>query len=53
MTDYIKCIKCGKSIPTKKKIKKGTTLTCKCGCIQMCLNKDEYISRWRIINPND
>ena len=26
-------------------------ILCECGCQQRCLDTDEHISRWRVINP--
>lgn len=50
--EKIQCLKC-KQIIKLKEIKKGTHAICECGCIQICLDKDEYISRWRVVNPFD
>lgn len=34
-----------------KEIKKNMIITCKCGCQMKCLDKNDYISNWRVINP--
>ena len=36
-----------------RRIEKGTTLSCDCGCVQKCLGVDEDVSRWRVMNPFD
>lgn len=46
----IQCLNC-KQIIELKEITIGCKVNCECGCIQRCLDKDEYISRWIIINP--
>lgn len=43
----IKCKNCNNSINLKE-IKEGTHAICECGCIQICLECDELISRWKI-----
>lgn len=48
----IQCLKCKQMIELKE-ITKGCQVTCKCGCIQKCLDKDKYISRWKVINSSD
>ena len=47
--EKVQCLNCNKLI-TVKEIKKGIDAICECGCIQKCLDKNEYISRWRVIN---
>ena len=32
-------------------IKKGTDVVCECGCHQRCLDTNDHISRWRVLNP--
>lgn len=51
----IQCLNCKAMIQIDKvdKIVRGTKANCECGCIQMCLDKNEHISRWRVINPFD
>lgn len=50
----IQCINCKDMIPTYEQITKGIQATCdKCGCIMKCLDKNDFISRWRVINPMD
>lgn len=44
----IQCFECKKMIKTKK-IVKGTKVHCECGCTLVCLDKDEYMSRWKVI----
>lgn len=46
----IQCPKC-KTIVQVEKIEKDTKVDCNCGCVQVCLDKNEYISRWRVVNP--
>lgn len=49
MMKKIQCLKCNKIINVKE-IKKGTNIECECGCVQKCLDSDEFISRWRVVN---
>lgn len=44
------CLNC-KTMIQVKEIKKGIDVICRCGCQQKCLDKSEYISRWRVVNP--
>lgn len=46
----IKSLNC-KKINNYKRIQKGLDVNCECGCQQRCLDTDEYISRWRVMNP--
>lgn len=46
----IQCLKC-KTMIKLKEIKIGTHAVCECGCIQICLDCNELISRWRVVNP--
>ena len=48
--EKIQCLNCNKLI-TVKEIKKGIDAICECGCIQKCLDANEHISRWRVMNP--
>ena len=49
----MECLNCKKDIPIKE-IEKYMTLTCSsCGCIMKCLDINDYISRWRVMNPFD
>lgn len=50
--EKVQCVNCSQLIIVKE-IKKGITATCECGCIHKCLDKNEHISRWRVINPFD
>nr|WP_297936469.1 hypothetical protein [uncultured Lachnoclostridium sp.] len=43
----MECMNCKRWIRTSKEIKKGDKVSCKCGCVHLCLDKNEYISRWR------
>ena len=49
----MECVNCKKDAPIKE-IKKHMTFTCSsCGCILKCLDSNDYISRWRVMNPFD
>ena len=49
----VECLNCKKDISVEE-IEKYTTLTCNsCGCIMKCLDINDYISRWRVMNPFD
>ena len=48
--EKVQCLNCNKLIIVEE-LKKGLDVVCKCGCIQRCLDNNEYISRWRVINP--
>jgi hypothetical protein len=49
----VECLNCKKDAPIKE-IKKHMTFTCSsCGCIMKCLDSNDYISRWRVMNPFD
>lgn len=48
--EKIQCLNCKKIIAIKE-LKKGLDVNCECGCQQRCLDTDEYISRWRVMNP--
>lgn len=50
--EKIQCLNCKQMIELKE-IVAGCQATCECGCIQKCLDKDKYISRWRVMNPFD
>lgn len=47
--EKIRCINCNALISLKE-IKKGTHTFCECGCIQVCLEYNELISKWRVVN---
>ena len=47
----MKCSNCRNDIPVKE-VKKHMTINCnECNCIMKCLDVNEYISRWRVMNP--
>lgn len=48
--ENVQCLNCKKTINIKE-LKQGLDVNCECGCQQRCLDTDEYISRWRVINP--
>ena len=48
--EKIQCLNCKKTIVIKE-LKKGLDVNCECGCQQRCLDTNEYISRWRVMNP--
>ncbi len=48
--EQVQCLNC-KTMIQVKEIKKGIDVICRCGCQQRCLDKNEYISRWRVVNP--
>lgn len=48
--EFIKCVNCKEGIMVKE-IKKNMIITCECGCQMKCLDKNDYISNWRVINP--
>ncbi|MGL5718642.1 MAG: tetrahydrofolate dehydrogenase/cyclohydrolase catalytic domain-containing protein [Paraclostridium sp.] len=50
LLDSVKCPNCQKSNIIDK-IRKGVLIDCECGCTQKCLDANEHLSRWRVINP--
>ena len=50
--NQIRCTNCKSMIKLKEPIKRGVKAVCKCGHTYICLNKDEYISRWRSISTS-
>lgn len=49
----MECSNCRKDTPVKE-IKKNTIVTCiNCGCMMKCLDINEHISRWKVMNPFD
>ena len=46
------CPNCSKELSVKE-VKKGATVLCDCGCLQKCLDANEHLSRWRVMNPFD
>ena len=49
----MECSNCRNDIPIKE-VKKHMTINCnECNCIMKCLDVDDYISRWRVMNPFD
>ena len=49
----MECINCRKDIQVKEIKKHMKIVCCECNCIMQCLDVDEYISRWRVMNPFD
>lgn len=50
--NQIRCSNCKNMIKLKEPIKRGVKAVCKCGHTYICLNKDEYISRWRRVSTS-
>ena len=49
----MECLNCKKDIQVEE-IKKHMTVICdECNCIIRCLDVNDYISRWRVMNPFD
>lgn len=48
--EKVQCVNC-KEYVYLKKIEKGAVANCDCGCIQKCIDYNEHISRWRVLNP--
>ena len=48
--ENVQCLNCKKTTIIKE-LKKGLDVNCECGCQQRCLDADEYISRWWVMNP--
>ena len=48
--EQIQCINCGKDLLIPK-VLKGASVTCECGCLQMCLSVGTDVSNWRVMNP--
>lgn len=46
-TYKVQCATCKEMIALKD-IKIGTVAKCSCGAEQICIDKDKYISRWKV-----
>ena len=50
--EKIQWFNCGIILEVEE-IKKGVVVTCECVCKQRCIKRNEYISKWRIINEDE
>lgn len=48
--EKVTCLNCKKEIKVNE-IKKGINVLCECGCQMKCLDVNDFISRWRVVNP--